>query len=123
MPRVCFTLQVRPDRPDEYRTRHAQVWPDMLRALRDTGWSDYQLFLRDDGLVVGTLVTDDLAAAQAAMEETAANARWQADMAPFFELPDGRPDRSARPLDLIFDLGDQLAAAGDEPTTSIGATQ
>ena len=123
MPRVCFTLQVRPDRLDEYRTRHAQVWPDMLRALRDAGWHDYQLFLREDGLVVGTLVTDDLAAAQAAMEETAANARWQADMAPFFELPDGRPDRSARPLDLIFDLGDQLAAAGDEPTTTIGATQ
>ena len=122
MPRVCFTLQVRPDRLDEYRARHAQVWPDMLRALRDTGWSDYQLFLRDDGLVVGTLVTDDLAAAQAAMEETTANARWQADMAPFFELPDGRPDRSARPLDLIFDLGDQLAVAG-ETTTTTGATQ
>ena len=122
MPRVCFTLQVRPDRLDEYRARHAQVWPEMLRALRDTGWSDYQLFLREDGLLVGTLVTDDLAAAQAAMETTAVNARWQADMAPFFELPDGRPDRSARPLDLVFDLGDQLTAAG-EPTTTTGAIQ
>ena len=122
MPRVCFTLQVRPDRLDEYRARHAQVWPEMLRARRDTGWSDYQLFLREDGLLVGTLVTDDLAAAQAAMETTAVNARWQADMAPFFELPDGRPDRSARPLDLVFDLGDQLTAAG-EPTTTTGAIQ
>ncbi|MCZ2831121.1 L-rhamnose mutarotase [Modestobacter sp. VKM Ac-2986] len=123
MPRVCFTLQVRPDRLAEYRTRHAAVWPEMLRALRDTGWHDYQLFLRDDGLLVGTLVTDDLAAAQAAMDNTTANARWQADMAPFFELPDGRPDRSVRVLELIFDLGDQLAAAGDEPTTTNGATQ
>jgi len=123
VPRVCFTLQVRADRLAEYRDRHAAVWPEMLRALRDCGWHDYQLFLREDGLVVGTLLTDDLDAAQVAMEKTAINSFWQADMAPFFELADGRPDRSAQPLDLIFDLGAQLAAAGDEPTASNGDTQ
>lgn len=110
MPRVCFTLQVRADRLEEYRARHAAVHPDMLRALRDAGWAEYQLFLRSDGLLVGTLVTDDLAAAQAAMDATAANARWQAEMAPFFELPAGRPDESAVPLELVFDLDAQLAA-------------
>ena len=122
MPRVCFTLQVRPDRLAEYRERHAAVWPEMLRALRDAGWHDYQLFLREDGLVVGTLLTDDLAAAQAAMEKTSINSFWQADMAPFFELADGRPDRSAQPLDLIFDLDAQLTAAGDSSTAPIGDT-
>ena len=120
MPRVCFTLQVRPDRLEEYRRRHAAVWPDMLQALRDTGWHDYQLFLREDGLLVGTLVTDDLAAAQAAMEETAVNARWQADMAPFFDLPDGRPDRGMHVLDLVFDLGAQLVAAGETTPPGTG---
>ena len=123
MPRVCFTLQVRPDRLAEYRERHAAVWPEMLRALRDCGWQDYQLFLREDGLVVGTLLTDDLAAAQAAMEKTSINSFWQADMAPFFELADGRPDRSAQPLELIFDLDVQLRAAGDESTAPIGDPQ
>jgi L-rhamnose mutarotase len=115
VPRVCFTLQVRPDRLDEYRRRHAAVWPEMLQALRDTGWSDYQLFLRDDGLLVGTLVTDDLAKAQAAMEQTSVNSRWQADMAPFFDLPDGRPDRGMHVLDLVFDLGAQLVAMAAPP--------
>jgi L-rhamnose mutarotase len=123
VPRVCFTLQVRPDRLAEYRERHAEVWPEMLRALRDCGWHDYQLFLREDGLVVGTLLTDDLAAAQAAMEKTSINSFWQADMAPFFSLADGRPDRSAQPLDLIFDLDAQLRAAGDESTAPIGDPQ
>ena len=111
VPRVCFTLQVRPDRFAEYRERHAAVWPEMLHALRDAGWRDYQLFLRDDGLLVGTLVTDDLAAAQAAMEQTSVNARWQADMAPYFDLPDGRPDRGMNVLDLVFDLDAQLTSA------------
>jgi L-rhamnose mutarotase len=115
VPRVCFTLQVRADLLDEYRERHAAVWPEMLRALRDGGWHDYQLFLRDDGLVVGTLLTDDLAAAQTAMEATAVNSRWQADMARYFELPDGRPDRSARHLELVFDLDQQLSAVPGTP--------
>ena len=39
MHRVCFTLQVRTDRMDEYAERHAAVWPEMLRALHDTGWT------------------------------------------------------------------------------------
>jgi L-rhamnose mutarotase len=122
VPRVCFTLQVRPDRLEEYRRRHATVWPDMLQALRDTGWHDYQLFLREDGLLVGTLVTDDLVAAQAAMEDTAVNARWQADMAPFFDLPDGRPDRGMHVLDLVFDLDAQLPEAGNALTAPNGET-
>ena len=57
MQRVCFLLTVRSDRLDEYRERHAAVWPDMLRALSDTGWRNYSLFLRDDGLLVGYLET------------------------------------------------------------------
>ena len=84
MRRVCFTLQVRPDRLIEYRRRHASVWPDMLAALRAAGWHDYSLFLRDDGLLVGYLLTDDLDAAREAMEATEVYARWQAEMAPFF---------------------------------------
>jgi L-rhamnose mutarotase len=87
--RVCFLLRVKPDRLDEYRARHREVWPEMLDALRDAGWSNYSLFLRGDGLLVGYLETEDFAAAQAAMEQTDVNARWQADMAPFFDVGPG----------------------------------
>ena len=89
MERVCFLLRVKPDRLDEYRARHREVWPEMLDALRDAGWSNYSLFLRADGLLVGYLETEDFAAAQAAMERTDVNARWQADMAPFFDVGPG----------------------------------
>jgi L-rhamnose mutarotase len=82
--RVCFELRVRPERIDEYRERHRSVWPDMLAALRAAGWRDYSLFLRPDGLLIGYLETDDFEAAQRAMEATEVNARWQAEMAPFF---------------------------------------
>ncbi|MGW2222204.1 L-rhamnose mutarotase [Nonomuraea sp. NPDC001684] len=104
MRRVCFLLKVRPERLAEYRERHRAVWPDMLDALRRAGWHNYSLFLRDDGLLVGYLETADFEAARKAMEATEVNARWQAEMAPFFEDLDGRPDEGMRPLDEVFHL-------------------
>lgn len=115
MARICFTLQVNPDGLDEYRRRHEAVWPEMLEALRDAGWRDYSLFLRDDGLLIGVLETDDFDAALAAMEATDVNARWQEQMAPFFAGLDGkRPDEGMRALPEIFNLDAALDRAARE---------
>ncbi|GAB3140275.1 L-rhamnose mutarotase [Marisediminicola antarctica] len=109
MQRISFLLKVRAERLEDYKARHAAVWPEMLHALKSTGWRNYSLFLRDDGLLVGYLETEDFAAAQKAMAETAINARWQAEMAGFFEALDGaRPDEAMHPLTEIFHLEDQL---------------
>jgi L-rhamnose mutarotase len=103
--RVCFTLTVRRDRLDEYRSRHRAVWAEMLDALRRSGWRNYSLFLRADGLLIGYLECEDFDAAQRAMEDEEVNARWQAEMMPFFELPSGaRPDTGFTRLPEIFHL-------------------
>src|SRR5690606_33192550 len=86
---------------------------EMLAALRDAGWRDYSLFLREDGLLVGYLRTDDFAAALAAMDATDVNARWQAEMAEFFEA--GRPDQHMHVLTEVFNLEDQLGDTDDGP--------
>ncbi len=105
MERVCFLLRVRPDRLEEYRERHRRVWPEMLDALRETGWRNYSLFLREDGLLVGYLECDDFEAALRGMEAREVNGRWQAEMAPFFELPDdARPDTGLERLTEVFHL-------------------
>src|ERR687896_695680 len=114
MERVCFLLRVRADRLDEYRARHREVWPEMLDALAETGWRNYSLFLRDDGLLVGYVESDDLAAAQAAMARTEVNARWQAEMAPYFTGLDARkPDEGFLLLSEVFHLEDQLSPEGN----------
>ena len=105
MERVCFLLKVRPDRLEEYKRRHAAVWPDMLQALRETGWHRYSLFVREDGLLVGYFETPDLQAAQEGMAAREVNARWQRDMGPFFEnLGDKRPDEGFMRLEEVFHL-------------------
>ncbi len=110
MARYCFLLQVRPELLAEYRDRHAAVWPDMLRALHETGWRNYSLFARPDGLLVGYVEADDLDAAQRAMAATEVNARWQAQMSRYFTGLDGRPpDEGFVLLEEVFNLDDQLA--------------
>ena len=103
MERVCFQLRVRPDRLEEYKDRNREVWPEMLGALRLSGWRNYSLFLRDDGRLIGYLETEDFEASQRAVEETDVNARWQEEVAEFFELPEGaRPDTGFERLEEIF---------------------
>lgn len=105
MKRVCFLLQVKPERLDEYKLRHKQVWAEMLEALHETGWHNYSLFLRPDGLLVGYVETPDFASALAGMAARDVNTRWQSEMSPFFVDPGNRaPDAPMSSLEEVFHL-------------------
>ncbi|EPR75841.1 L-rhamnose mutarotase [Leifsonia rubra CMS 76R] len=111
MNRYCFQLQVKPDHIEAYTEAHAAVWPEMLEALAATGWHNYSLFLRADGMLIGYVECDDLAAAQRAMAKTEVNARWQALMGDHFVNLDVPPDEGFIPLTEVFNLADQLEAS------------
>jgi L-rhamnose mutarotase len=103
--RICFVLQVKPERLEEYKARHRTVWPEMLQSLRETGWSNYSLFLREDGMLVGYLETESFERARAGMAQREVNERWQREMADFFVQPAGLlPDRAMQPLEEVFHL-------------------
>lgn len=106
MKRVGFLLKVKPDKIQEYKERHKSVWPEMLDALRRTGWHNYSLFLREDGLLFGYFETpESFDAALAGMAKEEVNARWQESMAPFFEnLGGAHADESMQPLEEVFHL-------------------
>ncbi len=81
------------------------MWPDMLDALRETGWRNYSLFLRSDGLLVGYFETEDVDGARTGMAKRAVNERWQREMASFFVEPSGAlPDLAMQPLEEVFHL-------------------
>jgi len=103
--RVCFLLKVRPEKVEEYKQRHTHVWPEMLNALQETGWRNYSLFLRPDGLVVGYLETLDFEKARIAMKDHPVNARWQTEMSAYFEpMRNGAADDNIVPLAEVFHL-------------------
>ena len=105
MKRICFVLQVKPNRLEEYKERHRAVWPEMQAALQETGWKNYSLFLRPDGLLVGYLETNDFEHARTEMAKREINRRWQSEMSSFFEQVDGKlPDHAMEPLEEVFHL-------------------
>lgn len=104
MQRICFLLKVRQPMIEEYKRIHSNVWPEMLEALRQSGWHNYSLFLRPDGLLVGYLETPDFQKAIEAMKGHAVNERWQKQMTPYFEGLDAGPDDGMVSLEKIFHL-------------------
>lgn len=106
MQRVAFILKVRPEQIAEYRRHHEAVWPEMLDALRRTGWRNYSLFLREDGLLFGYFEAEEsFQASLAGMAREEVNARWQALMAPYFEqLAGAQADQSMAELQEVFHL-------------------
>ncbi len=106
MKRVGFLLRVKPEKLEEYKARHKAVWPEMLDALRRTGWRNYSLFTREDGLLFGYFETpENFQAALDGMAQEDVNTRWQDYMAPFFEnLSGAHADQSMIELEEVFHL-------------------
>ena len=81
------------------------MWPEMQQALRETGWGNYSLFLRSDGMLVGYMETEDFQRSLSGMAVREVNARWQKEMGDFFENPRGvRPDEAMTALEEVFHL-------------------
>ena len=104
MKRIGFQFKVRQDRLAEYKEQHKHVWQEMQDALRETGWHNYTLFMRADGLIFGYFETDEsLQAAQAKMAAKEINTRWQEFMSPFVDA-NVRPDETFVELEEYFHL-------------------
>lgn len=90
MRRIAFVMRVLPGQEEEYRRRHAAVWPDMLQALKDAGCANYSIYMRGRELFAYMEVEDfDLLRQRLAASE--ASRRWEAHMAGIMEqaiLPD-----------------------------------
>jgi len=99
--RSAFVLRVRADKIDDYVAAHRDVWPDMLRALKESGIRNYSIF-RDGNQVFGYFESDDLAAAAAYLGRQEVCARWQDAMADLLE--ERVPDSGPLPLEEIFRL-------------------
>jgi len=106
MKRVGFLLKVKEGKLEEYKEHHKTVWPEMLDALKQHGWHNYSLFMREDGLLFGYFEAEEsFQASLDGMATEAINAKWQSFMAPYFEsLGGAHPDESMIEIEEIFHL-------------------
>jgi L-rhamnose mutarotase len=108
MKRIAFLIKVKEQMIEEYKQRHQAVWPEMLEAIARSGWHNYSLFMREDGLLFGYFETaESLEAALQALGAEDANTRWQEYMKDFFEAASrgtGRADENMIELQEVFHL-------------------
>ena len=105
MKRVGFLLKVKEAKIGEYKKHHEQVWPEMLDALQRTGWGNYSLFMREDGLLFGYFeAAESFEVSLNGMSKEAINDKWQEFMAPYFEDMAGAADENMIELEEVFHL-------------------
>ena len=88
MRRFSFMMRIHPELKNEYKTRHDTLWPDMAKAITESGIRNYSIYFRADGLLFGYFESDDPAKSLEELGKTEVNARWQASMDRFFVKKD-----------------------------------
>jgi L-rhamnose mutarotase len=62
MHRIAFKMQVFPGYEEEYKKRHDELWPELEQLLKESGISDYSIFLdATTNSLFGVMKVDDLA--------------------------------------------------------------
>ena len=98
MERVAFKMKLKPGYEAEYRRRHAELWPEMAKTLKEAGISDYSIFLDPETLI---LFGVQKRAPGSTADELAGKAvvrRWWSYMK---DIMDTNPDESPVSKDLV----------------------
>ena len=48
MTRVAFKMKLFPGKEAEYKKRHDEIWPELQSLLKDSGISEYSIFLDEE---------------------------------------------------------------------------
>lgn len=60
MVRIAFKMQLHKGFEAEYKKRHDEIWPELVELLKDTGISDYVIFLDEtNNNLLGFLKVED----------------------------------------------------------------
>jgi L-rhamnose mutarotase len=103
MKRHAFKMKLKPGNVAEYKKRHDEIWPELSKALRDAGVSDYSIFLDEDTLTLFAVqkLSDNNTASE--LPKLPIVRKWWDSMAPLMEvLPDNEP--VSKPLKEVFHL-------------------
>jgi L-rhamnose mutarotase len=88
MKRYSFLMRIRPELRAEYEKAHDEIWPDLAKAIRDSGIRNYSIYFRPNGTLFAYLESDDPALSFERLGKTEVNARWQKAMDRFFVKKD-----------------------------------
>ena len=103
MPRIAFKMKLHPGQEAEYRRRHDEIWPELETLLKETGISEYSIFLDEKTLDLFGVLNIENPALLDDLPPHPVMQRWWAYMA---DIMDSNPDHSpvSVPLKEVFYL-------------------
>lgn len=103
MKQIAFTMKLYPGFEEEYERRHNEIWPELAELLKESGVTDYHIFLDKE---THTLFAFQQVTGQGTSQDlgnTEIVKKWWAYMADIMEThPDNSPVTSR--LDKVFSL-------------------
>lgn len=76
MERICFKFEIYPGQEAEYKRRHDEIWPELVQAIKESGFANYSLFRRGLEIVAYVECEPDVATAFEKLSTYEANDRW-----------------------------------------------
>lgn len=103
MVRVAFKMQLFAGKKEEYKKRHDEIWPELSALLKQTGISEYSIFLDETtNSLFGFLKADD----PAKLDDLPSHAVMQKWWQYMGDIMESNPDNSpvSIPLQEVFYL-------------------
>jgi L-rhamnose mutarotase len=76
MPRFCYTFELLPGTVEQYEREHAEIWPEVVSAMKRAGVTEYSLFRRDQTVIAVGECRGDIVTTLADLDADPDNARW-----------------------------------------------
>lgn len=100
MNRYCFVIELKEDCIDQYVDIHRNVWPEMLKAIKNAGAQEEILYIYKNFSII-FFICEDLDELYRELGNEDIVKKWDATVGPWIE--------SVSPcLEKIFDLNQQL---------------
>ncbi len=98
MTRVAFKMKLFPGQTEEYKKRHDEIWPELVALLKDTGISEYSIFLDEEtNALFGVLKAVD----PAKLDDLPSHAVMQKWWAYMGDIMESNPDNSPVSVPLL----------------------
>ncbi|MBD5094129.1 MAG: L-rhamnose mutarotase [Subdoligranulum sp.] len=104
MEHMAWKGRVKPGCKEEYKRRHAEIWPEMVEVLKAAGICNYSIFFVNDELFGYYECEKGVAYAEKVQAESPVVDRWNEYMRDILEL-EMDPETGAQPkLEQVFRL-------------------
>jgi L-rhamnose mutarotase len=99
--RFAFKMKMFPGFKEEYRKRHSEIWPELVRMLKDEGIGNYSIFLDEETNILFAYQEQSGASSSQDLGQTEIVKKWWKFMADIMETnPDNSP--VTIPLEQVF---------------------